>query len=179
MCTGAFSCHHFVLLAGRTGRRPESFKARSQCGALLIFALQWLKNFAFSCVIAHVGWNRLVKCENDNCASDLGSFDGRRKWEIRAIGPALNCEMITIGLKAKLLLSSPKSPGENRGSFGLKMWINASGKNFLTKSFLLRRSSLNSIMLLGIEYNKWAATSSASFRIGILHFIPSCLLSFV
>lgn len=154
MCTGAFSCHHFVLLAGRTGRRPESFKARSRCGALLIFALQWLKNFAFSCVIAHVGWNRLVKCENDNCASGLGSFDGRRKWEIRAIGPALNCEMITIGLKAKLLLSSPKSPGENHGSFGLKMWINASGKNFLTKSFLLRRSSLNSIMLLGIEYNK-------------------------
>lgn len=92
-------------------RRPESFKARSQCGAMLIFTLQWLKNFAFSGVIAHVGWNKLVKCENDNCASGLGSFDGKRRWEIRAIVPALNCEMIAIGPKAKLLLSLPKSSG--------------------------------------------------------------------
>lgn len=136
MCTGAFSCHHFVLLTGRTGRRPEPFKARSQGGAILIFALQWIKNFAFSGVIAHVGWNKLVKCENNNCASGLGSVDGRRKWKIGATGPALNCEMIAIGLKAKLLLSLSKSKGENHGSFGLKIWINASGKNFfLTKSF--------------------------------------------
>lgn len=111
MCTGAFSCHHCVVLAGRTVRRPESFKARCQCGAMLIFTLQWFENFAFSGVIAHVGWNKLVKCENDNCASGLGSFDGKRRWEIRAIVPALNCEMIAIGPKAKLLLSLPKSSG--------------------------------------------------------------------
>lgn len=100
-------------------RKAESFKAISQCGALLISTLQWLKNFAFSGVIAHAGWDKLVKCENDNSASGLGNFDGKRKWEIRAIVPALNCEMIAVGLKAKL-------SGGNHGSFGLEIWIIAS-----------------------------------------------------
>lgn len=111
-------------------RRPESFKARSQCGAIFISTLQLLKNFAFSGVIAHASWNRLVKCENDNSASGLGNFDGKRKWEIRAIVPALSCKMIAVGLKAKLLLSLPKSSGGNHGSFGLKICIIASGKQF-------------------------------------------------